>query len=284
MSEYLPRPQTPQAMLHRLPDKPDEEQLSLQRTSKPAKYIILIIASTAVAGKVQIAKSVAAALACPLFQGDSLHETAAKAAGLGAEPNEAPYQRMWLSKMTRTGLLFPEESRPATEGFSGFGGASSSSASMSRRNSGSSASYASSVASSLGSTGLPPAAVGYINKPPAPALTETGRLRKENPALMVVTHPTLEQWHKDSIRKAVGEYGIGVVFVPLDDIGPDELPVLNPLDPRTMANFSSLVSFASTMRAAPSLDNEVVLQVNVEAKVEDHIKDIVAGVGEIISQ
>ena len=128
MSEYPPRPQTPQAMLHRLPDKPDEEQLSLQRAARPTKYIVLITASTAVAGKVQIAKSVATTLTCPLFQGDSLHETAAKAAGLGAaEPNETRYQRMWLSKMTRTGLLFPDESRPANEGFSGFGGASSAS-------------------------------------------------------------------------------------------------------------------------------------------------------------
>jgi len=282
MSDHPPRPQTPQAMLHRLPDKPDEEQ----RAAKPTKYIILIIASTAVAGKVQIARSVATSLACPLFQCDSLHETSAKAAGLGgAEPNEARYQRMWLSKMTRTGLLFPEESRPATEGFSGFGGASSSSsASMSRRSSGSSASFVSSIASSIGSTGVPPVDVGYINKPPAMALTETNRLRKENRALMVVTHPTLEQWHRDSIRKAVGEYGIGIVFVPLEGTDSDELPVLKPLDPRTMASFPSLGSSSSAMRAAPTLEDEIVLKVNVEAKIEDLAEDIIDGVGEIINE
>jgi hypothetical protein len=78
-------------------------------------------------------------LSCPLFQGDSLHETSAKAASVGASRrpidddelagtgrglNEARYQRMWLSKITRTGYLFPEESRPAmsSEGFTGFGG------------------------------------------------------------------------------------------------------------------------------------------------------------------
>ena len=58
MGDHPPRPATPQAMLHRLPDKPDEEQLSLQRAAKPSKYIVLIVASTAVAGTVQIAKSV----------------------------------------------------------------------------------------------------------------------------------------------------------------------------------------------------------------------------------
>ncbi|KUI60825.1 hypothetical protein VP1G_08021 [Cytospora mali] len=87
--------------------------------------------STAVAGKFQIARSWASGLSCPSYQGESMHHSAAKAASVGVSSgqNEARYQRMWLSKLTRTGLLFPEESRPATAGFSGFGGSSSTSTS-----------------------------------------------------------------------------------------------------------------------------------------------------------
>jgi gluconate kinase len=288
-------------MLHRLPDKPD---LASKGNTKPSKYIILIIASTAVAGKIQIAKSVSNALSCPLFQGDSLHETSAKAASVGAPrrsagadgddqavasgANEARYERMWLSKMTRTGHLFPEESRPANEGFSGFGGASSTS--TSRRGSSSSVASAtssldavastSSIASSFISSGAPTAK--YINKPPVFTLSEDEKLRKANPALMVVTHPDLEKWHKDSIRKAVGEYGIGVIFVPLSE--DEELPVLKPLDPSTMTSFASLGSFGATKKAASAtLGEEIVLRVNVEANVEDLIEDIVDGVREIMN-
>ncbi|RYP64167.1 hypothetical protein DL771_008903 [Monosporascus sp. 5C6A] len=301
MSDYPSRPQTPQAMLHRLPDRPD---LSSKGNTKPSKYIILIIASTAVAGKVQIAQSVANALSCPLFQGDSLHETSAKAASVGAPrgptggdgdgqsaasgANEARYQRMWLSKMTRTGYLFPEESRPANEGFSGFGGASSTS--TSRRGSNSSVASVSSssdsvaptssTASSFMSSGTP--TTKYFNKPPTSTLSEHKKLRKANPALMVVTHPDLEKWHKDSIRKAVGDYGIGVVFVPLHE--DEELPVLKPLDPKTMTSFALQGSFDTAQKSAgATLDEEIVLRVNVDAKVGDLIDDIVDGVREIIN-
>ncbi|MCJ1475925.1 hypothetical protein MMC13_004589 [Lambiella insularis] len=300
MSDYPIRPQTPQAMLHRLPDKPDP---SSNESTKPSKYIILIIAPTRVAGKVQIAKSVSSTLSCPLFQGDSLHETSARAASVGAARrptgtegheqavapgvNETRYQRMWLSKMTRTGYLFPEESRPATEDFSGFGGTSSTSPSR-RGSSSSDASISSasdavvstsSIASSFTSSGTP--TTKYINKPPALTLSEDEKLRMANPALMVVTHPDLEKWHKDSIRKAVGEYGIGVIFVPLSE--DEELPVLKPLDPKTMTSFASLGSFGTAQGAAgATLNEEIVLEVNVEAKVEDLIKDIVDGVRDII--
>ncbi|KAK2048035.1 hypothetical protein LZ31DRAFT_628726 [Colletotrichum somersetense] len=319
MSDYPIRPPTPQAMLHRLPDKPDDEELLRRANTKPSKYIILIVASTAVAGKVQIAKSVASALACPLFQGDSLHETAAKAANLGASrgpagaaaadddgagsgPNEGRYQRMWLSKMTRTGLLFPEESRPANEGFSGFGGASSTS--TSRRGSGSSvasassnalaaastASIASSFTSSSGGVPPPPTA-RYINKPVTSApLPDDELLRRANPALMVVTHPELERWHKDCIRKTVGEYRIGVIFVPLgesEDDDDEELPVLKPLDPRTMTSFASLGFFGASGTGSGrggggSLEEEMVLRVNVDADVEHLIEEVVDGVREIM--
>ncbi|KAF4876507.1 hypothetical protein CGCSCA1_v004402 [Colletotrichum siamense] len=292
MSDYPIRPPTPQAMLHRLPDKPETE---LQENTKPSKYIILITASTSVAGKVQIAKSVAAALSCPLFQGDSLHETSAKAATVGmsrglsgadgdaeaVRPNEARYERMWLSKMTRTGLLFPEESRPANEGFSGFGGTSSTS--TSRRGSFSSVASAtsdaastSSIARSFMSSG-PPTTI-YVNKPVMSTRLgdETGR--KLNPALMVVTHPELEQWHKDSIRKTVEEYGIGVLFVPLYE-EEEELPVLKPLDPRVMTSFGSI---PRPKAAHGYLGEETVLRVDIEAKVEEIIQEIVENAREIM--
>ncbi|TVY17722.1 hypothetical protein LARI1_G006312 [Lachnellula arida] len=304
MSDHPTRPQTPQAMLHRQPDKPDP---SSELNKKPSKYIILIIASTAVAGKVQIAKSVSSALSCPLFQGDSLHETSAKAASLGASrrtaadvtetntsgANEARYQRMWLSKMTRTGLLFPEESRSATSGFVGFGGSSTS---TSRRGSGSSiASEASDVSAAVSvSSGASsilssaPSSAKYINKPPVPVpplfLSANEKLRK-NPALMVVTHPELEPWHRDAIRQAVGEYGIGVIYVPLLGHGDEdeELPVLKPLDPRTMTSFGALGSFGAPRKAGgASLDEEILLSVDGEGSVEGIIGDVVEGVREIM--
>jgi len=97
------------------------------------------MAPISVAGKVEVAKSVSNALSCHLFQGESFHETAAKAASVGTSrrapevddneqavssgPNEAQYQRTWLLKMTRTSYLFPDESRPANKAFAGFGGA-----------------------------------------------------------------------------------------------------------------------------------------------------------------
>lgn len=289
MSDQPARPQTPQAMLHRLPDKPDASSPS---TQQPSKYIVLISASTGVAGKVHLASSVAAALDCPLYQGDSLHETAARAARLGSAdeqgPNKERYQRMWLSKMTRTGLLFPDESRPATEGFTGFGGGtagSSSSGSASRR--GSDSSIVSVGASSVSSYTSAGVALGpapkFVNRPvPVAALRADEEMGKTSLALMVTTHPALEQWHKDSIRHVVGEYGIGVIFVPLDE--DEELPILRPLDPRTMTSFGSLGSFGDARKSAASrtLNEEIVLRVDVEAKVEDLIEEIVQGVRDII--
>lgn len=299
MNDYIPRPPTPQAMVHRLPDKPD---VSSEEGTKPSKFIILIVASTAVAGKVQIAKSISNALACPLFQGDSLHETAAKAASVGAQmrptgtdsdeqapasgANEARYQRMWLSKMTRTGLLFPDESRPAGGGFSGFGGASSTS--TSRRGSASSATSdtssfdaagsTSSIASSVMFSGAPK----YINKPPVATQSEDERLSRANPALMVLTHPGLENWHKECIRKTVGDYDIGVIFVSLDE--DEELPVLKPLNPRTMTSFGSLGTFGTARRVVrQTWDEEMVLRVNVDANVEDLAGEILDGVQDIMN-
>ncbi|KAF1347581.1 hypothetical protein BDV97DRAFT_355511 [Delphinella strobiligena] len=296
MADHPPRPPTPQAMVHRLPDISD---VSSMESTKPSKFIVLIVATTAVAGKVQIAKSVSNALTCPLFHGDSLHETASRAASVGppmradgheqapsSGANETRYQRMWLSKMTRTGLLFPDESRPANSEFSGFGGASSTS--TSRRGSASSvASDVSSIdaagsTSSIASSGMSYGAQQYINKPPVITQSDDESAHKASPVLMVVTHPQLESWHKDCIRKAIGDYSIGVIFVPLDE--DEELPVLTPLDPRTMAGFGSLSTFGIARRAVcPSWDEELVLIVNIEANVEDLTQEIIDGVRDIVN-
>jgi hypothetical protein len=300
MSDYPTRPPTPQAMLHRLPDR---QELLPTEATRPSKYIILIEAPTCVAGKVQIAQAVSSAVSCPLFQGDSLHETSARAASVGAARlpvvevidelrlapgvNEARYRRMWLSKMMRTGLLFPEESRPANEAFSGFGGTSSSS--TSRRESISSISSVSSSSdtavsvTSVAGGFMPPMVptIKYVNKPATLILSNDQKLRKANPALMVVTHPQLEKWHKNSIRNAVGEYGIGIIFVPLYE--DEELPILKPLDPKTMNTFPSVSSYVIPQNSlGRSVDEEIILRVNIDGTVADLIEDIVHGVREIM--
>ena len=332
---FIPaRPPTPQAMLHRLPDKPgDDDDNDLEGAPAPAppsRYIVLIAGSTGVAGKVQIATSVAAAFACPLYQGDSLHESSAKAAsvgvgagagaGLGFAPNEARYERMWLSKMTRTGLLFPEVSRPATQGFAGFGGASSSSSSSSTSRRGSASSVASSAPSdsdaSSSASGFPggvsvpvPAAAPipgsgsgarsataqFINAPPAAPARPPGGVegqqravrgggqeeKKKNPALMVLTHPELERWHKLCIKRVVGEYGVGVLFVPLYD--DDDFPQLRPLDPRTMTSFAS--SFGGPgggggagAASGGGLSADDVVRVDIDGDVGGITDEVVQGV------
>ncbi|KAK6866222.1 hypothetical protein PG995_002750 [Apiospora arundinis] len=313
-------------LIHRLPDKPDPATAdsSSPRPRRPAKYILLLLAPTAVAGKVQIATTVAQTLGCPLYQGDSLHESSAKAAGLGVGssttdtddgkgkgkgPNEQRYRRMWLSKMTRTGLLFPEESRPANEGFfSGFGGGggsgsgTSSSAGSSRRGS----DAASDASSSVGGWSSTTASTQYTNKPVFAEPDAAARERRANPALMVLTHPELEGWHRTAIRESVGEYGVGVVFVPLyrdsssstdEDEDEDEeeeeedLPVLKPLDPRTMTSFGSFDQIASAALSSSKkqpaggpglLGEEIVLKVNVEGQIEELIQEIVEGARDIM--
>lgn len=315
------RPPTPQALLHRAPDKPDAGNSSL---NKPKKYIILLLAPTSVAGKVQIATSVSKTLSCPLFQGDSLHESSAKAAFVGAKRSDdggkGRYQRMWLSKMTRTGLLFPEESRPANEGLRGFGGGLSS-VPTSRRGSQSSISSTTSFSGDSTAGFTPISAIDvenqcmapsstfatsqYINKPVF-TISEEERHRRMNPALMVLTHPELEAWHRDAIREATGEYGIGIIFIPLykTDAGQDdslekeekdEIPVLKPLDARTISGFTSF----DTLRAATggvlggkqlkfgngkegNLGEEMLLEVDVGSGIEEIIEDVVRGVRDVM--
>jgi hypothetical protein len=316
------RPPTPQALLHHAPNKPDTADTAL---TKPKKYIILLLVPTFVPGKAEIAKLVSKSLSCPLYQGDSLHESSAKAAAVGASRSDdggkGRYQRMWLSKMTRSGLLFPEESRPANEGFSGFGG-SSSSTSTSRRGSASSISSTTSLGggSTIGSAAVSAVDVGnqfmtsggilgtnqYINQPVF-TISEAERLRKSNPALMVLTHPELEGWHKDAIREAIGEYGIGIIFVPLYNTDAErdgeeekeeeeELPVLRPLDPRTISGFRSFDEFRAaagdgdgekTLKYGKgkkgNLEEEMRLVIDVRGSVEEIAEETVRGVRDVMS-
>jgi hypothetical protein len=123
---------------------------------------------------------------------------------------------------------------------------------------------------------------------------------------MVLTHPELEAWHKDAIRNATGEYGIGIIFVPLFKIDAehddelekeenDELPVLRPLDPRTISEFTSF----DALRAAAggvgggnklkygggkkgNLEEEMVLEVDVGGNVEEIIEEVVRGVKDVM--
>ncbi len=174
----------------------------------------------------------------------------------------------------------------SSEGFSAFGGTSTF-ASTSRRSSAStiasSASDAavstSSVASCLMSSG--PQTAKFVNRPPISifTLSDKEKARKENKVLMVVTHPGLEAWHKDSIRKGVGEYGIVVIFVPLGERQEEELPVLKPLDLRTMTSFGTLAGMGKRAR---TLDEEIVVRVNGSGNVEDTIEDIFRDVKEIL--
>lgn len=190
-----------------------------------------------------------------------------------------------MSKMTRTGLLFPEESRPANSGFSGFGG--SSSASNRRRGSASSMDSLSDASRSVSSDGSsvvssPATDKPYINKTSTATYLEEARLRKANPVLMVVTHPDLHSWHRTCIRMAVGEYGIGVIFIPLDHHA--EPPVLRMLDPQTMTSFTSLSDFAAARKAAQrDWSEEIVLSVDIEATVSDISEEIISGVQEIMN-
>ena len=145
----------------------------------------------------------------------------------------------------------------------------------------------------------------YINQPVLTMSEEEGR-RKLNPALMVLTHPELEAWYKDAIRRAVGEYGIGIIFVPLFKVDAehgdeseegveDELPVLRPLDPGTISGFTSFDALRATAGGVNrgktlkygkgkegNLEEEMVLEVDVAGSVEEIIEEVVRGVRDVM--
>ena len=123
---------------------------------------------------------------------------------------------------------------------------------------------------------------------------------------MVLTHPELEAWHKDAIRKTTGEYGIGIIFVPLFKIDTehddglkteeeDEFPVLRPLDPRTISGLTSFDALRATAEGVDGgkklkygkgkegyLEEEMVLDVDVEGNVEEIIEEVVRGVRDVM--
>ena len=145
----------------------------------------------------------------------------------------------------------------------------------------------------------------YINRPVLP-VSEEERRRTLNPALMVLTHPQLESWHRDAIRQATGDYGIGIIFVPLfrdeaeHEVEPyemdqDELPVLKPLDANLVRSFTSF----DALRAAQdvekknqpkygkgkegNLEEEMVLEVDVRGRVRNIIEEVTRGVRNVMS-
>ncbi|KAG8167987.1 hypothetical protein KVR01_003676 [Diaporthe batatas] len=313
MSSIPPRPPTPQIVVHHLPDRPGPST-----TAKPKKTLILIMGSTTVTGRAQVLREVGNALSCPTYVGDSIHDSSAKAASVGASrrshtentetgsssrpagPNEGLYKRLWLSKLTRTGLLFPEESRPAQEGFSGFGagaGGAFSSPTLTRTTTSRRGSIDISASDSApwGDAGTS-AAPSVSDKTLVFQISEAERLRRENPVLMALTHPYIEKWHKMIIRQALGEYGIGVIFVPLykeqpdtqgeGDDETDDLPILRPLDPSSMSSFPLSFGADRTVAGKPrgwaSLDEEMQVATDVDADIETKIRNIVDGIKFII--
>jgi hypothetical protein len=142
----------------------------------------------------------------------------------------------------------------------------------------------------------------YINQPVLAFSEEDGR-RKSNPALMVLTHPELEVWHKETIRTATGEYEIGIIFVPLfktdvqpddrvEELEEDDLPLLRPLDPSTISGFTSFDALLAAQGGEQklkygygkqgNLEEEMVLEVGVGGSVEEIIEEIVGGVKDVM--
>lgn len=123
-----------------------------------------------------------------------------------------------------------------------------------------------------------------------------------NPALMVLTHPELEAWHKDIIRKTTTEYGIGIIFVPLfkvddkyEDENGREFSVLRQLDLRTVSEFTSFDALRAATEGLDgrkqlkygngkegNLEEEMMLEVDVGGSVEEIIDEIVRGVRDVM--
>lgn len=203
--------------------------------------------------------------------------------------------------MVRTGLLFPESSRPVF----GDGGHERRGSDTSVSSFLSDASAAEGGASSASSLASSPADTSekyssmlstYVSPSISKQSAEEEKKRKENPALLVLTHPEMEQWHKDIIREGVREYGIGVLFVPLFENEVDEeeeLPVLQPLSRESTSQFQSFDQMRSAVRVGErleygygksgTLDEEMLLSINVHGTVEDITAEIVHGVTNIMS-
>jgi len=112
-------------------------------------------------------------------------------------------------------------------------------------------------------------------------LSETEQARRTNPALMVVTHPQLEKWHRTAIREALGDYGLGVIFIPLwqerqqEEDEEEELPILQPLNPATMTAFP----------IPPSQKHEeITVRVDVKCDVDMQTAQVIREVDKILAR
>lgn len=123
---------------------------------------------------------------------------------------------------------------------------------------------------------------------PVFALSGAQREEKDNPALMVLTHPRLEGWCKDVIRKAVGEYGIGVIFVPLfeeEEEEEGEVPLLKAFEARDFQSFDAFreARLRYGKGKGGRLDEEMVLEIGVEGSVDEIIEEVLVGVRDVMS-
>jgi hypothetical protein len=119
---------------------------------------------------------------------------------------------------------------------------------------------------------------------------------------MVLTHPNLEAWHKDAIREATREYGIGTIFVHFgntdaeddEEKEEEELPVLRPLDPRTISGFASFDALRAAAADVGGETNlkygkgkrgnvaEMMVRVDIRGSVEEVAEEIVSEVRDIM--
>jgi hypothetical protein len=117
-------------------------------------------------------------------------------------------------------------------------------------------------------------------------MLEKNRLRSANPALIVLTHPQLDSWHKLAITAAVENYGIGVVFVPLCgevEESQEELPILQSLDPTKMTNFPLSVSASNAEpKASAPETKQTKLFINSNANINNQIDKIITEVKELV--
>lgn len=112
-----------------------------------------------------------------------------------------------------------------------------------------------------------------MNNPPATSF-HSRQSAEDNRLVLVITHPKLDDWHKNCVQNTLSDYGIGVIFVPLDE--DDDLPVLKPLDPTTIMSFDQLSQVHRRESAT------VTLRVGTDGTVEETIHQIVLEVNEFL--
>lgn len=264
----IPRPATPQVLIHQLPSPPAQDL-----SAAPSKYLLVMLTPVEYPFKVMLADALSTNFSCKYYIGDSIHRVCEKAASVGgAEPNVERYARMWLTRMTRTGLLFPEESKPATAEFTG-------STSTSRR--GSVSSVASEPESVSGSIfDKPTTATAAVDPKIARLRAALEKEKTSQPVLLVLTLPVLANWSKQAIRDALGEYGIGVIYLHLyeeEEEEEEELPILQPLSHLTMSSFG-----AGKQRGWGNLTEEMKIVVDTNQPVNKQASEVTEDIQFII--